>query len=231
MIWEWDGKRKEFRFSKELITPDVRTYEQMKPVLYDPLADAPSVFYYMYRGLSLPEDKGLFASQKIRYDITVMPAAAIGGEYIKTKGHFHPVKGEHSYPEIYEVLAGEAYYLLQSRKELLAAHAIAGDKVIIPPDYGHVTINPGEGTLVMGNLVSSEFKSDYAPFLKGHGAAFYLLESGWVKNPNYKGVSLHVGPLHTKKVFLRGEGGLYYLFRENPKRFAFLNNPNFYFEK
>lgn len=233
MQWEWSDAEKAFYFLGEKLEPDVRTHEQMKPVLYAPTADAPSEFYYMYRGLCLPKDAELFASHNVRYDITVIPPASIGKEFIKTKGHFHPLKGNHSYPEIYEVLSGEAYYLFQTTGgQSIAFHALAGDKVTVPPDYGHVTINPGKKTLVMSNLVSPEFSSDYGPFLKMHGAAFYLLESGWVENMHYTKVSLRKGiPGKGNWQSSKNKDQMYDLFCKAPERFAFLNEPELYFQK
>jgi hypothetical protein len=46
------------------------------------------------------------------------------------------------------VLEGDAHYLLQRAQneervdEAILVKATRGDKVIIPPNYGHVTINP-----------------------------------------------------------------------------------------
>ena len=92
------------------------------------------------------------------------------------------------YPEVYEVLAGSAYYLLQRRDHtdvvLLPAHA--GDKVLIPPGYGHVTINPGREQLVMANLVSTDFASDDGQIAERHGAAYTSMKKeGWVANQHY----------------------------------------------
>ncbi len=49
-----------------------------------------------------------------------------------------------------------------------------------------MTINPEE-ELVMANLVSSEFSSNYAPYADLKGAAYYEMEGGGalVKNPRY----------------------------------------------
>ena len=59
--------------------------------------------------------------------------------------------------------------------------------MIIPPGYGHVTINPTlDQTLTMANLVSTAFSSEYAFYERMHGAAFYELTGGIVhKNPAY----------------------------------------------
>jgi oxalate decarboxylase/phosphoglucose isomerase-like protein (cupin superfamily) len=59
----------------------------------------------------------------------------------------HP-KLRYTYRELYEVLKGDAHYLLQRAQnkervdEAILVKATRGDKVLIPPNYGHVTINP-----------------------------------------------------------------------------------------
>ncbi len=59
----------------------------------------------------------------------------------------HP-KLRYTYSELYEVLERDAHYLLQRAQngervdEVILVKATRGDKVIIPPNYGHVTINP-----------------------------------------------------------------------------------------
>jgi glucose-6-phosphate isomerase len=67
--------------------------------------------------------------------------------------------------------------------------ADAGTIVLIPPGYGHVTINPGQEELVMANLVSRSFASDYLPYEERRGAAYYeLADRGFVPNPAYPAV-------------------------------------------
>ena len=89
----------------------------------------------------------------------------------------------------YEVLEGQAHYLLQSRTlddiVMIAAHA--GDLVVIPPEYGHISINPSpDSTLVMANIVSTAFESEYGEYEKYRGAAYYEMSSGSMqKNSHY----------------------------------------------
>jgi glucose-6-phosphate isomerase len=93
------------------------------------------------------------------------------------------------FPEIYEVLEGTAHYLLQSCKldDVVLITADAGDLVIIPPDYGHITINPSpEETLSMANIVSTAFESEYREYEVHRGAAYYELSDGTLaRNPAY----------------------------------------------
>ncbi|HTY53054.1 MAG TPA: glucose-6-phosphate isomerase family protein [Methanomicrobiales archaeon] len=144
----------------------------------------------MYRDLAKsPADRLWLGKEGLRYDITVIPARTLCREYVKTKGHHHPAdpKGV-PYPEIYEVLEGEAHYLLQTEDagDVRLIRAGPRDLVIIPPGYGHVTINPGTATLVMANIVSTRFESDYSLYERFRGAAFFELEGGRLeKNPRY----------------------------------------------
>lgn len=125
----------------------------------------------------------------MRYDITAILSRDLCGERAKTKGHYHPDSPSGpGYPEMYEVLSGHAHYLLQDRNlsDVVLVDAHAQDIVVIPPGYGHVTINAGDGDLIMANLVSSAFVSEYGEYEKRRGAAYYERTDGtFVRNPAY----------------------------------------------
>ncbi len=181
MDLEFGGRRRE---------PDIRWLFDMKEVIYDQswLAGAKNFeLYFMYRDLFLSrEDEKKLHEQGIRYDITIIPPGMLGGEYVKTAGHYHPLvpKGRITYPELYEVLDGEALYLLQKQdgSDVVAVNASAGDKVLIPPDYGHITINRSNKTLKMSNFVARDFSSIYDPIKELGGGAYFFTREGWIKN-------------------------------------------------
>lgn len=218
--------------------PDIRHLDDALPVLYAPTAPGNQDLYYMYRGVCLEKDRQLFEQHDIRYDITVILPGTIGGEYIKTIGHFHPLKPHSSetYPEYYEVISGEAIYLLQKNsrsgevEEIMAVEAKQGDKVFIPPSYGHVTINPGNNPLVMANLIESHFSSLYGPFQEKHGAAYYYLEGedgkrNFVKNTNYQNsiaLKLLAAPSLSQPVNIVKNNSLYDAFITEPEAFKIL---------
>ncbi|MFA4861516.1 glucose-6-phosphate isomerase family protein [Methanoregula sp.] len=178
----WDG---------ELPAPGVRTIGEMRPVLADPSCACSAPLYFMYRDLARSDaDWHWLHSHNLRYDLTIIPPRDLCGEWVKTKGHYHPKNPAGvGYPEIYEVLEGEAHYLLQSRplKDVVLQTALKGDVVIIPPGYGHITINPSKDLpLSMANLVSTAFESEYGEYESNHGAAYYELTSGQLRrNPHY----------------------------------------------
>lgn len=187
-----------------------------------------TVLYRMYRSFMRPSDAKVFKTRNIRHDITIMASLDIGPEPNKTLGHYHPVaSGGLTYPEIYHVLKGRATYLLQKEgaggiTDFVSVVAKQGEALIIPPNYGHVTVNTGKEPLVMANLVSDRFASVYGGYMEMGGAAYYLLTDGrLVANGNY-------GKLpepRTAPPNFRVSKDLYDDFLSCPGCFAYLNQP------
>lgn len=217
----------------DLPKPGIRKLkDESKVLLFKTNKDMP--IYYMYRNVHLKKDSEKFKENKMRYDLTVIPPHKFGKEEVKTLGHYHPhVKGKRiSYPEIYEVLHGEGIFLLQKKKLGKVADAIAikgkkGDIIIVPPGYGHITINPSKKVLIMCNLVSNSFSSVYRDIIKKHGAAYYyIIENGkgkFIKNPNYKNL-----PYLRIKKNKKGFGlckNIYEDFVGNTGKYDMLNRP------
>ena len=127
----WDG---------ELPPAGARTISEMRPVLANPSCHCDDPLYFMYRDLAKSDaDRHWLQSHNLRYDLTVIPPRDLCGEWVKTKGHYHPNNAAGvGYPEIYEVLEGRAHYLLQSRSltDVVMIDAHAGDHVIIPRATG-----------------------------------------------------------------------------------------------
>lgn len=176
-------------FGTNRVKPQVRWLFDMKDVIYDRewLSSGKNIeLYYMYRELSLSKNDALTMKEHgLRYDITIIPPRMLGCEFVKTAGHYHPiVPGTNTtFPEIYEVLNGEAHYLLQKPgddgiEDVILIKAGEGDKVIIPPGYGHLTINASNNELKMANWVARDFESIYAPIKEKGGA----LISFWIED-------------------------------------------------
>ena len=169
-----------------------RPHEKMKEVLMNPEASGPEIHYYMIRG---GVDKK---------NITVWETGTVGGEYIKTYGHYHVGKLD----ETYWIIQGEGIVLLQKRKqdkddEIETFYAISvkvGDSVFIPSGMGHLVVNTGKEWLGTADDSPVNFEeadpvslpghADYEPLKKLHGFAYYCIEKDGkptlVKNPNYK---------------------------------------------
>ncbi|MGP8337229.1 MAG: glucose-6-phosphate isomerase family protein [Methanosarcinaceae archaeon] len=189
---------KKLEFGELVRVADIRMLHDMDEVIYDRawLGTAANFeLYYMYRDMyKTKAEADIIEEHNLRYDITVIPPNMLGREYIKTAGHYHPEVPDTgmSYTEVYHVFEGEATYLLQKTDDgnvtdVVVIKAEAGDNVIVPPDYGHITINATNKVLKMANWVNRDFSSIYEPIKKLAGGAYYLLESGFIRNPEYGG--------------------------------------------
>ena len=227
-------------FGGKRVKPGIRTLYDMKDVIYDRewLSRADNFdLYYMYRELSLSRNDALNMKEHgLRYDITVIPPNMMGCEYVKTAGHYHPnLPGTNiTYPEIYEVLNGEAEYMIQKPdndriKDVILIKAKPGDKVIIPPGYGHLTINTSNKVLKMSNWVARDFDSIYSPIKEKGGGAYFILKDRIVKNPGYEEVPeiRIIKPANLKEIGIDRTKEMYGLVR-NIRKLEFLTKPQKY---
>lgn len=171
-----------------------RTHEKMQEVLMDPKAEGPAIHYYMIRG------------GKHKKNLTVWEAGTVGGEYIKTYGHYHVGQLD----ETYWIVQGEGIALLQKRavvdgmeradmiEEFKAILVKAGDSVYMPPGYGHLLVNTGSEWFATtddspvqgsGDNASMPGHADYEPVKQMQGFAYYVVERdgkpALVRNPRY----------------------------------------------
>lgn len=247
---QWDPSQKRLVFGEGMtnidVQPDIRRRGDMIEVLYDEQAAELEELYYMYRGVSLSGDEAVIEKKGLRYDVTVICPGTLGREYVKTAGHYHPEKPGTgmTYPEVYEVLHGRAHYLLQhphperpaELESVIFIAAKPGDKVLIPPQYGHITINPGDDYLVMSNWVAREFSSVYDPIREMGGGAYFELRSedgpDFIANKKYRLLpQLQRCPVTpVPQLNLITGLPLYRVFKENSDAFNFLSKPENYLD-
>ena len=234
----WDNEKKELSFAGKVLTPDIRTIEQMRPVIHDTewlkSANPDTPLYYMYRDTCLPEDKGTIEANNLRYDITAIPPYMLGKEYLKTAGHYHPfVPGQTAtYPEIYEVLEGKALFFIQKVNgnkvyDARVVRANPGDKFLIPPGFAHITVNEENTTLIIANWVARDFSSVYGPLHEFGGCAYFFTHEGIIKNPKYihtEGALKENKPLDASLIGLGDKEPMYHLI-QRVSRLEFLTKP------
>lgn len=94
---------------------------------------------------------------ELRYDLTLIYPGR------QTAGHYHRPE----FPELFEVLSGQAKFLMQKGEETYAVEAKEKEKIIVPPDFSIRTINPSlENNLVVSNWIDDNVKNDYNAFEK-----------------------------------------------------------------
>ncbi len=210
----------------------VRTLDKMQDVLLEqgslPTAQGPRPLYYMYRAV--------YGYGTLRYDITYILGKLIGNEHNKTYGHYHPkAKDGVVYPELYQVLKGNATFILQKKTaggvDVLIIDAKEKEVVIFPPEYGHVSVNPTNEDLVLANIVSNSFESDYSEYKNKRGAAYYFTQNGFVQNKNYKINSMEkLTASEVNKRYNINYKDLLTEFYKNPEAFEFLERPSLKFK-
>lgn len=197
--WAADGT---LNFAPGIVIDEIisRPRERLRAVTLEPDACTPpeQVQYWMYNGLAREAERAPLAETGMRYELTLMFPRALGRERAKTLGHLHsgPPGSVLNYPEICEVLRGTAYFVFQTldldkRSAPLCGYVEvrAGEKIIIPPNLHHLTINAADEPLLFADVIPLAVKGIYQPLANMHGAAYLLTsDSGWIKNPTYNQV-------------------------------------------
>lgn len=220
------------------VEPAERPWDELRAVVMEPHACPEGTAYLMYRDICWPRDRGRLEEHRVRYDLTVIPPAWVGREPVRTHGHYHAVSpdGGLTYPELYQVVHGRAWFLLQKpgpggAEALVAVKAGEGEYVLVPPGYGHVTVNVGRTTLVVANWVERHFASSFTEVRNRRGFAYYVVrgQNGLelAPNPAYE----HPVPARVVSAFQLGvlslDGGTpsYPWGACEPGRLAFLVSP------
>ncbi len=175
----------DFAFGKKgLRIAEKKTLGNLKDVLLKEPKEPEEVAYLVYRDVdSLP----LF---DLRVDVTRLREQPYDdGELPRTHGHYHPEGPFGTWPELYGVIKGRALFILQDEtgRKVKLVELREGETLLIPPGYGHVMVNIGEGELMTYNVVSSSFKPLYDKYKAKRGPAVFIKEGlEIVKNPNYQ---------------------------------------------
>lgn len=239
----WNAAGDELVFGPRLTVSETKTRRRgdLRPVLPDDAACAPpdAVQYWMYNGISLPEHAAVFDRHGFQYELTLLYPVRLGAERSKTLGHIHtfPPGSRLNYPEVCEVLWGEALFVFQALDAdshtaslCFAVHARQGDKVVFPPNLHHLTINPGDEALIFSDVISTAARGSYDGLSSMGGAAYLYGDAAWTLNPRYAGAA----PLAVyaardyPQVGLRRDVPLYTLAAREPDRLAWLNEPGLF---
>lgn len=94
--------------------------------------------------------------------------------------------------ELCQVIKGTALYLIQlvegdTVKDVVEVKCKTGDLIIVPNNYGHVTINETNEAVITANWVANFFTPQYSEFTSKGGAAILYMASGdTAQNPKYR---------------------------------------------
>jgi len=188
-----------FVFGSSLNTPSIvtRKSHDLETVWANDVQEEDRVIYRYTSGLWLPSDEALWKNAGFIYGIVFFLPGVFGGEYVKSSGQYHAITAGQrmAAPEIYTVLVGCGHFMLQRSVppygEILDAVLIevnVGEMFVVPPDYGHLQINPTNGPLVFSYTVAYPLVSNYEPYRQRRGAMYYEMADGserFVFNSHY----------------------------------------------
>ena len=176
----------------------------------------------------------------------------VNGECKKTSGHYHGWNAArtNTYAEVYEVIKGTALYILQkspdfdtvppseiSIKDIILVTVPEGRTLLVPPNYGHCSINVGDGPLIFSNLAYVPCPLNYDPVKYYHGMSIYAFRDGngimikqnnrysHLPSPRYATVR------ENEELGIKWGCPVYQSFKTEPDAFSFLENPDEYVEK
>lgn len=225
---------------------NVKMLSQVTSLLRDDRIIKDEVSYRFYMNIMKKEDEKVFKERHITNGITIIMPGTVNGECRKNSGHYHQLcEGHHlPYPEAYEILHGEAMFLLQKAvgidtekdavlDDVRAVVLKQGEKLIVPPNYAHCAVNIGKGFMAFGNLAipcplnyeAIQKKCGFFAYvMKQNDTLILLPNSAYEKIPDIAIVSakedLALGmDFHTP---------LYTSFVNDPSKFAYLDNPEAY---
>ena len=186
-----DPATAELELGEDLVVEDVavRTLEAARDVYREPPDVAPAL-YHMLNGITpraRPEP-----DSALRLELTALRPGSVGPEWVKTIGHVHDTApGGVGYPEVYEVVAGAAVFLLFRERgpqtQSLLVDAAVGEGFVIPPGWHHLAVNPGDEAMVFADVVARAVVPDYSLLRARRGGPVYLGAAGVRLNPRFSG--------------------------------------------
>jgi len=194
-----DTETYEFLLDDSLNVPSfcTRTLHDLDQVWANKIEGSDRIIYRYTSPLWVSRDVESWRNAGVGYGIVFFPPGIYGGEYVKSSGQYHAILPGHTAatPEIYTVLVGKGDFMLQRSTppyeditDAVIVEVNAGETFVVPPDYGHLQINPTDGPLVFSYTVKNPLTSNYEPYSRFHGAMYYEMAGRpgqFVFNPRY----------------------------------------------
>ena len=235
-----------FKYGNDVFgpSPENRTLDSIRPSLLNQNCKGPDIVYSIVMDVGKTKDKDDLVKRNLLYGVVSYAKGRLGNEPIRSQGHKHAISKScmASTPEVYEIFYGEAYIYMQEYDEdnpgrCFAVHAKAGDKVIVPPNWVHATINGNPNDyMCFGAWCVRDYGFDYKGTRAHKGIAYFPIVNddnsiSFVKNDNYTASDLVIKEPRLYKEFNLDNNSIYKQYEDNHSKFDFVVNPNIVKEK
>ena len=217
--------------------PEIRTLDQIRPSLRDPQCEGPEEVYAIAMDVARMQDRAELEKRMLLFGVVTYAAGTLGEEPIRSQGHVHRISLHSGWspPELYEIWQGKAIIYMQEYVDDdpgrgFAVLAGPGDKVLVPPGWGHATISASpDEALTFGAWCDREYGFEYDAVRAHKGLAWYPLvqekQIVWQHNSHYIPGRLQVITPRRYREFGISDEPIYQQFIDEPARFQFISHP------
>ena len=210
--------------------PEIRKLDEIRASLRDPDCSGPEDVYAIAMDVARLADRQELKKRMLLFGVVTYATGTLGEEPIRSQGHVHR-KSRHSGwspPELYEIWQGRAIIYMQ---EYVADEAGPGEKVLVPPGWGHATISASpDEPLTFGAWCDREYGFEYDAVRARKGLAWYPLLQGshiiWQHNTHYLPGRLQMITPRRYSEFGLTDEPVYTQFIADPARFQFISLPD-----
>lgn len=218
--------------------PEIRTLDQIRPSLRDPQCEGPEEVYAIAMDVARMQDRAELEKRMLLFGVVTYAAGTLGEEPIRSQGHVHRISLHSGWspPELYEIWQGKAIIYMQEYVDddpgrCFAVLAGPGDKVLVPPGWGHATISASpDEALTFGAWCDREYGFEYDAVRAHKGLAWYPLvqekQIVWQHNTHYMPGRLQVITPRQYREFAISDEPIYQQFIDDPARFQFISHPD-----
>jgi len=218
--------------------PETRHLDDIRKSLMDPDCEGPNDLYAIVMDIGNELHREDMLERDLLFASCVYNYGQMGQEPIRSQGHIHAksLSCNSSTCELYEIWEGEAIIYMQEYVQdypgrCFAIRAKQGEVVIVPPFWGHQTVNANlDKPMVFGAWCVRDYGFDYDDVRAHKGLAYYPVvkdkEIIWHKNPHYLDSTLvERSPRIYTEFGIDPTKPIYQQFVQDPDRMLFVSKP------
>jgi glucose-6-phosphate isomerase, archaeal len=215
--------------------PEIRTLDQVRPMIEGKDSPGPDHLYTIYMDIHQGEDRQALHDQGLLYGSVIYNHGTIGRERLRSQSHVHSAKPGTGlrYSEVYEFWTGHGYVFLQKESAPIVTRAYlvrvkAGDKLIIPFGWAHLVVTDGEDVLSFGAWCARANRLEYAPLQALNGPCYYFLDDGTLEaNPHYSNIPdvIRAEARDLPSLGIPADQPIYTSWKAHPELYRFLADP------